>query len=84
MAKQFQNVAHISRTQFEEVSCTKSLNNKRTYQKAQFQGIMRHMQINHKEVSAHTSQNNHQQKKLQTVNAEGVVEKCTPSTLSRM
>ena len=37
--------------------------------------------FNHKEVSAHTTQNNHQQK-LQRINAEGAGKKYIPSTLS--
>ena len=45
MAKIFQNVAHTSRKQFEEVSCTHTFKKKRTCLKAQFQGIMRCMQI---------------------------------------
>lgn len=56
-AKKFQNVAHTSRNPFEEVSCTHSLKNKRTFLKAQFHGIMRHMQI-HPEtgISSHHSE----------------------------
>ena len=57
MAKKFQNVAHTSRRQFEEVSSTHSLKKKGTCLKAEFQRIIRRIQIQpQRGISSHQSE----------------------------
>ena len=54
---------------------------KKDMPKAQYKELLAIGKFKFKKVSAHTTQNNHQQK-LQRINAEGAGKKYIPSTLS--